>query len=224
MTKGGFHMPIQDAGDLFGSVGGVQMPARSGARSAGGANLGPLEATANTIYLPILYNLDGFDQVTVNVPPYYVGIQLSADSFAEALHVSAVYPNDGTQIGETLLDIINSRPSIDGDRRWAFGELQARLNVPGTGAMPVRFPIAFSSSDTATPIRSADIEGGSYQDSSNYFSARLNYDDARDQIPRLLGASGNMGGMTIDTATFSQLMQTADMVEVTLYAKAKSTT
>lgn len=217
-------MPIHDAGDLFGSVGGVQMPARSGTKSAGGANLGPLEATANTIYLPILYNLDGFDQVTVNVPPYYVGIQLSADSFAEALHVSAVYPNDGTQIGETLLDIINERPSIDGDLRWAFGELQARLNVPGAGAMPVRFPVAFTRADTATPIAVADIEGGAFTDTENFFSARFRLSESSDQIPQFIGASGSMGGMEIDTATFSQLMQTADMVKVTLYAKAKSTT
>lgn len=217
-------MPIHDAGDLFGSVGGVQMPARSGARSAGGANLGPLEATANTIYLPILYNLDGFDQVTVNVPPYYVGIQLSADSFAEAMHVSAVYPSDGTQIGETLLDIINERPPIDGDARWAFGELQARLNVPGAGAMYVRFPVALTKGDTGTPIAVADMDGGAFTDAENFFSARFNFSASSDQIPQLIGASGSMGGMEIDTATFSQLMQTADMVEVTLYAKAKSTT
>lgn len=222
-------MPIHDAGDLFGSVGGVQMPARSGARSAGNANLGPLEATANMIYLPSLYNLDGFDQVTVNVPPYYVGIQLSADSFAEAMHVSAVYPSDGTQIGETLLDIINERPSIDGDTlwsdtRWAFGELKARLNVPGMGEMYVRFPVALTNGDTGTPIAVANMDGGAFTDAENFFSARFEFSASSDQIPQFIGASGSMGGMEIDTATFSRLMQTADMVEVTLYAKAKSTT
>lgn len=218
MTKGGFHMPIHDEGNLFGSFGGVQMPARSGAKSAGGANLGPLEATKNTIYLPIRYNLDGFDRVTVNVPPIYTRIHLAASGFSEALHVTEAYPQDGTQTGESLLDVINERLSLSGDAMFGNGELFVLLNIPESGQLKIRAPVFVTRSSSG----GADIFCGSFDSNTNHFSMRLSVNESASEVPQLVGASGSMNGMTIDTATFAQLMQTATDVQLTIFARAKA--
>lgn len=212
-------MPIQDAGDLFGSVGGVQMPARSGARSAGDAILVPFGIAQNGIYLPADYNADGFSEVTVNVPPYYVGIKLTANSFNEALRVSEVAPDDGTQIGETLLDVLGERQEISAKCR-GYGWLLVRVNIPNIGPAPVKTAVEVSA--TGTSPQGADIEGGTYLDASAYISMRLQIQDSSGEIPEVLGASGNLNGMAIDPATYSQLMQTVDHVELMMIARNKT--
>lgn len=211
-------MPIHDAGDLFGSVCGVQTPARSGARSAP-AVLGPIRIVMNGEYLPAQYGFDGFDSVTVAIPPMYVQAGFRAWPPSSPLTLNSISPADGSTSGETLIEFLNERASYLVAN--GFPGFITLFDIPNIGNIVVPARVLRKTQDESGNIIAVTITGGEYDAQTNNVSLRLETSVEGGNVLSVVGAAGMFGSMAIDETVASQLVSSARYISLMLMAHGK---